>query len=166
MKAVRTGAAMALIAVAAAGAARAQPEPGYTVVPPSERLTFAGVFADAAIEVQVVMTLLVLASLAAVAIWAMGLPRVGKGDAKGVATALGQLKMVRSAALPLGALAASYVLMSGFIGISNVRPTPSLTILAPGFAEAAAAVTLGLLATTVAVIGERHLEARLRRAAA
>jgi hypothetical protein len=36
--------------------------------------------------------------------------------------------------------------------------------MAPGWAEAALAVMLGLLATTVAVVCERHLEGRIRRA--
>ena len=165
MKAVRSAAAGVILALAAA-TAQAQPATGYTVVPPSERLTFAGIFADAAPEVQAVMAILVLATLASVALWAIGLPRVGKGDAKGVATALGRLKIIRSAAVPLGFLSASYTLTMGFVGVSNVRPTPSLTVMAPGFAEASAAVVLGLLAAVVAVIGERHLEARLRRAAA
>jgi hypothetical protein len=41
-----------------------------------------------------------------------------------------------------------------------------VAVLAPGWAEAAMAVMLGLLATTVAVLCERHLEGRIRRAAA
>ena len=39
-------------------------------------------------------------------------------------------------------------------------------VLAPGLAEAALAVMLGLMASCVAVICERDLEARIRRAAA
>jgi biopolymer transport protein ExbB/TolQ len=38
--------------------------------------------------------------------------------------------------------------------------------MAPGWAEAALAVMLGLLATFVAVVCERHLEGKIRRAAA
>ena len=45
-----------------------------------------------------------------------------------VAGALGRLKIVRSAGIPLGALAASYILFSGFLGIANVRPAPSITL--------------------------------------
>ena len=47
-----------------------------------------------------------------------------------------------------------------------MRPAPSISVMAPGWAEAALAVMLGLLATTIAVTCERHLEARIRRAAA
>ena len=52
-----------------------------------------------------------------------------------------------------------------FIGIANVRPSPSLGVLAPGFAEAFLALALGFGATAVAAVCERHLEARIRRAA-
>jgi hypothetical protein len=144
----------------------AQPDPGYTVVPPGERLTFAGVIADAAPEVQVLMALMFAGAIGALAVWASSLGKVGKGDAKAVAGALGRLKIVRSGATPLGFLTAAYVLFSGFLGIANVRPTPTLTIMAPGFAEAMLAIMLGLLASVVAVICERHLEGRVRRAAA
>ncbi|HEX7946729.1 MAG TPA: hypothetical protein VF495_18820 [Phenylobacterium sp.] len=150
----------------AAGAAAAQPGTGYTVVPAAERLTVGRVFGDAAPEVQLVFAILLISVVAVLAIWAISLPKVGKGDAAGLAGALGRLRIVRSAATPLGFLAASYTLFSGFMGIANVRPAPTMTVMAPGWAEAALAVMLGLLATTVAVVCERHLEARIRRAAA
>ena len=157
----------AFMAAACAGAARAQgPEPGFTLVPAAERLTVGGVFADAAPAVQVAFALLLVSAVAAIVIWAVSLPKVGKGDAKGLAGALGRLRIVRSAATPLGFLAASYTLFGGFLGLANVRPAPSISVIAPGLAEAALAVMLGLLATTVAVACERHLEARIRRAAA
>lgn len=144
----------------------AVPAPVYTVVPPAERLTVLGVFADASREMQIVMAILLVATVVSLAVWALSLGKVGKADAKGVAGALGRLRIVRSAGVPLGCLAASYVMFSSFLGISNVRPAPSLTVVAPGLAEAALAIMLGLLATTVAVVCERHLEGRVRRAAA
>ena len=151
--------------LAPAGAALAQPAP-YTLVPPAERLTFGGVFADADIVVQTLMLLMILGTIAAIAIWGMSLPKVGKGDAKAAAGALGWLKIIRSAGAPLGVLTASYTLLAGFIGLANVRPAPTISVLAPGWAEATLAVVLGMLATTVGVICERSLEARVRRAAA
>lgn len=151
--------------VLAAGAARAE-EVAYRLVPASERLTFGDVFADASLEMKTVFAILILSAVGAVAIWAMSLGKVGRGDAAGLATALGRLKIVRAGGTPLGALAAAYVLLWGFIGIANVRPAPAITVMAPGWAEAALAVMLGLLATTVGVLCERHLEARIRRAAA
>ena len=159
--------AMALAGTAAGQAVVASgPAQGMTVVPPDQRLTVGGVFADAAPEVQLVFAILLVSVVAALATWAMSLRKVGQGDAKGLAAALGRLRIVRSAATPLGVLAATYTLFSGFLGIANVRPAPTITIMAPGWAEAALAVMLGLLATTVAVACERHLEARVRRAAA
>lgn len=157
---------LAIAAWAMAGAASAQADPGMTVVPPSERLTFGGVFADASVEVQVAMALMIAGAVAAPAIWALNLSKVGSANTKALAGGLGWLKIIRSSGVFLGVLTASFILLSGFIGISNVRPTPSLTVLAPGFAEATLAIMLGLLASTVAVICERHLEARIRRAAA
>lgn len=157
-----TGVARAQEAARCAGCA----EDGLTVVPPAERLHVGRVFADAAPEMKVVFAILLAATAASLAIWALNLAKVGKGDAKALAGALGRLRIVRSGGAPLGALGASYVLFAGFIGLANVRPTPSIAILAPGWAEAALAVMLGLLATTVGVLCERHLEARIRRAAA
>jgi hypothetical protein len=159
--------AMALWSGAAAAEVVASgPAEDYTVVPVSERLTIGAVFADASIEMQLAFVILLVSTIASLAIWALSLPKVGAADAKGLAGALGRLRIVRSGATPLGVLAASYVLFNGFLGIANVRPTPTLTVLAPGFSEAAMAVMLGLLATFVAVVCERHLEGRIRRAAA
>jgi biopolymer transport protein ExbB/TolQ len=160
---------LGLLAAAFAGAVEAEtvtvgPAKGYALA--AERLTFGGVIADAAPEVKVVMALLALSVLASIATWALSLGKVGQADAKGLAGALGRLRIVRSGGAPLGALAASYTLLMGFIGMANVRPTPTVAVLAPGWAEAAMAVMLGLLATTVAVLCERHLEGRIRRAAA
>lgn len=129
-------------------------------------LTLGDVLLNAAVPVQVVMIGLIVAAVVSLGLWGAGLTKVGKGDAKGLAGALGRLRIVRSAGAPLGALAASFTLMSGFVGLANVSPQPSLAVLAPGWAEAALAVMLGLLATSVAVICERHLESRIRRAAA
>lgn len=149
----------------AAGAARAQ-DVAYTLAEPAERLSFGDVFADASIIVQAVFAALIVSAVAAIAIWALSLRKVGTADAKGLAAALGRLKIVRAAGTPLGALTAAYVLLSGFIGIANVRPTPTMAVMAPGWAEAALAVMLGLLASTVGVLCERHLEAQIRQAAA
>jgi hypothetical protein len=170
MKTLALAGALALMGAAAQAQAPAKcagcSEEGLTTVPPAQRLTVGDVFANAAPEVQAVFAILLVATLAALAVWAMSLGKVGEGDARGLAGALGRLKIVRSAGIPLGALAASYILFAGFLGIANVRPAPSITVMAPGWAEAAMAVMLGLLATTVGVLCERHLEARIRRAAA
>lgn len=158
---------LALAALAGApGLSFAQGEAAFAVVPPSQRLTLPRVFADASVEVQLMLVLLIAAAVASLTVWAMSLGKVGGGDPKAVATALGRLRIVRSGATPLGLLTGCYVLFAGFLGIANVRPAPTLTVLAPGFAEATLAVMLGLLASALAVICERHLEARIRRATA
>lgn len=153
-----------VVPIGLAGPAAGQPDPGYAVVPMEQRLTVLGVIGDAAVEVQAMLALLIAGAVGSLAVWAVSLGKVS--DARRAVAALGRLRIVRSGAAPLGFATASYVLLSGFIGISNVRPTPSLTVMAPGFAEATLAVMLGLLASAVAVICERHLEARIRRAAA
>lgn len=166
MRTIGTG-LLGLAALASApGLSFAQGSAAYSVVPVAARLTLPRVFADASLEVQLMLALLIGGAVASLAVWAMSLGKVGGGDPKAVATALGRLKIVRSGATPLGLLTGCYVLFAGFLGISNVRPTPSLTVLAPGFAEATLAVILGLLASALAVICERHLEARIRRATA
>jgi hypothetical protein len=140
--------------------------PVFTVVPLADRLTVVGVFADAAPEMKLLMVLMAAGAIAAVVVWALSLGKVGKADAKGLAGALGRLRIVRSGGAPMGFLGAAYVMFSSFMAMSNIRPAPGLTVVAPGLAEAALAIVLGLLATTVAVICERHLEGRIRRAAA
>lgn len=141
----------------AAGTADAQPAAGH--------LTLMAVIADAAPPVQLVVAALVLAIATVVVLWAGSLPKVGAGNAKALAATLGRLRMLRSAGAPVGALAGSYSLLMLFIGIANVRPAPTLEQLAPGFAEAVLALMVGLCATSVAAILERHLETRIRCAA-
>ena len=149
-----------------AGAVMLAAGPAWAQAPREPPLSLQGVLLNAAVPVQVVMLALIVGAVVSLGLWGAGLAKVGKGDARGLAGSLGRLRIVRSAGAPLGALAASFTLMSGFIGLANVSPQPSLAVLAPGWAEAALAVMLGLLATSVAVICERHLESAIRRAAA
>lgn len=127
------------------------------VVPVAERLTLGGVFGDATLVVQLVMAGLMAATLIGLALYAMAL------TGRGVARAVGFLRALRTAGPLLGLTAASLTLLSSFIAVSNVRPAPSLTVMAPGIAEALLAVMLGLIAASVAVICGRHLEERVRR---
>jgi hypothetical protein len=125
-----TASALAASDALAQGAAvvHSGPSPGYSVVPPAERLNLGRVVGDAAVEVQLAMAALAIAALAAAAVWAMNLPKVGRADAPALAGALGRLRIVRSSGLMLGLLAASYILFHGFLGIANVRPAPTITI--------------------------------------
>jgi biopolymer transport protein ExbB/TolQ len=61
----------------------------------------------------------------------------------------------------IGAFGAAYGMVDVCIGIANKRPSATLIMLAPGFAEATLCITLGLLAAAIAVVGHRHLEGRL-----
>jgi hypothetical protein len=125
----------------------------------AERLTFIGIVAHAKPVVMLVLAGLAVSTVVASLVWIGEL--AGRTAGRGGRTFLHTL----TAAGPLiGLFGAAYGLMDMFIGISNVRPTPALGILAPGFAEALLSVTLGLLAGAIAMIGHRHLTARLQAA--
>lgn len=153
------------VSLIAATPVAAQPSE-YTVVPVDQRLQFGDVFADASILNQAIMGGLTIAALTALIVWSVGLRNLSGADAKRLAKDLGALKAIRSAAPLIGLFGASYTLLSAFIGVANVRPSPSFTVLAPGYAEATLQVMLGLLAASIAALLERHLESRLRAAAA
>lgn len=153
---------MTAAALIAPVAAMAQPSPGYTVVPPGDRLTFGGVFGDAAIEMKLLMLVLLAGVVVGLVRWGMGLGRLKAADAGGVAAQVGFLRMLGGGGALLGLAGSAYVLLAGFMGVANVRPTPTFTIMAPGYAEAALAALLGLLASAVGVMCAKHLEGRLR----
>jgi biopolymer transport protein ExbB/TolQ len=134
---------------------QAPADPALMLVSADHRLTGLAVFTHAKPVVMLVMALLLLATLAGVALWAAALRRA---DAAGPAMA--RLAGISAAAPLLGFFAAAYGLMDSCIGIANVRPVPSLSILAPGLAEAFLAIALGLLASAVATMGRHHLNAR------
>lgn len=136
-------------------------DPPLAVVPTAARLTGMDIFANAHPIVQVVFAGLLISTVAAVAIWGVQLSRLGKRRSDGLAGAVAFLSALSAAGPMIGFFGAAYDLLDMFIGIANVRPTPSLSILAPGLAEAALCVCLGLLAAAVAAIAHRHLKARL-----
>ncbi|MBS0490469.1 MotA/TolQ/ExbB proton channel family protein [Phenylobacterium sp.] len=144
-----------------------QPDPmSPVIVPEFERLNFAQVFLDASRLNQGVMLILMLMAAAAVVLWALGIGRSLSAQPSRSVAGLRYLKGMWVGALLLGLSGASYTLLASFIGLANVRPTPSLAIMAPGFAEIMAQITLGLAAATLAVICHQDLDARLRRLAA
>jgi len=126
-------------------------------VPTPPALTIIDVFTHAKPIVMLVFTGLILATAYAAFLYASGLA-TRRGERPRSLTFLSAL----AAGGPLlGLFGAAYGLMDMCIGIANVRPAPSVTVLAPGYAEAGLSVTLGLLAGAIAVIGHRHLRARL-----
>jgi hypothetical protein len=130
-------------------------------IPLAGRLTLGGVFAHASMPMKVVVWGLTAAVLAAVATWLLQVV-IRQGRSNGATGAIAYLSAQAAAAPMFGLFGMAYALMNGFIGIANVRPTPSLTVLAPGLAEASLSLGLGLLAAAIAVVGERHLQAKLR----
>jgi hypothetical protein len=159
-KHLRLGLAASLIAFASPAFAAVGDLP-LTVVPADQRLTLLRVLADAKPVVQVVLAGLVLALAAALLLWLLQLVRIGRRRSDGAAGVMAFLSALGAAGPLIGLFGAAYGLLDMFIGVANVRPTPSLSILAPGLAEAALCVCLGLLAAAVAVIAQRHLKARL-----
>ncbi|WP_372783708.1 MotA/TolQ/ExbB proton channel family protein [Phenylobacterium sp.] len=132
-----------------------------STLPQADRLTLGGVFSHAAPTMKVVLWGLVAAIAAAIVVWILQAARVRQGRSDGVAGGVAYLSAQAAAAPLVGLFGLSYAFLSGFIGISNVRPTPNLTVLAPGLAEAMLSLGLGLLAGAIAVIGHRHLQFRL-----
>jgi biopolymer transport protein ExbB/TolQ len=143
-------AALALVPLALAGAAAAQTPDAPVRV---GSLTPAQVFVDAAPFVKAIMLGLVVAGIAALVITALRLSR-GRGGSSAYVSGTAQ------AAPLLGLLGAVYGLLNGALGISNVRPVPSLTVVAPGLAEALLTFGLGLLVGVVAVVCRWTLEGR------
>jgi len=125
----------------------------------AQPLTLATVFFDAAETMKALMLGLVLAALAGAILTAAKLAsgrRLSGGSA--------YLSGLRWGGPLIGLLGASFVLLSMFIGIANAPVSPPLRVLAPGFAEAALLVMLGILAGAVGVIGNWAVEARIDRA--
>lgn len=62
-----------------------------------------------------------------------------------------------------GVLGGAYAAINMSLGIANVPYTPTLKVLAPGFAEIAALVGLGFLVGVLAVVLNWAIEARIDR---
>ena len=125
----------------------------FHVLPVEQRLNLLSVLSHAKPVVLVFMFLMVLMLVAAVAVWisqlAQGRRSAGIGE--------NVLSSVLVAAPLFGLTAAAYDLLDMSIGIANVRPSPDLVVLAPGFAEASLCILLGLLAASLAAAFRAHL---------
>jgi hypothetical protein len=162
---VKGMAGLAGLAAMAAAPAMAQPvappDPQWAVVPVEQRLTIVDVFGDADIVIKMIMVGLAISAVIAIAVWIVQVTRLGKRRSAGFEGAMAYLTALSAAGPMIGFFGAFYTLLSSFIGVSNMRPAPSLSILAPGYAEALLVAMLGLLAASIAVIGRQHLKARL-----
>jgi biopolymer transport protein ExbB/TolQ len=134
-------------------------DPTLMLVAADHRLSGLGVFTHAKPLVMLVMALLLAAIVVAAAVWVRALAAGPRAEASRSATAT--LSGIAAAAPLLGLFAAAYGLMDSCIGLANVRPVPSLSVLAPGLAEAFMAIALGMLAAAVATLGRHHLKARM-----
>ena len=154
----RGGLAATALALAAPAFAQSgiAPDAPLAAVPLAQRLTLIGIFSNAKPLVELIFAGLGVAIAYAAFVYIRDLIGRCRQSAGG--------QVFLSALAPSGPLiglfGASYSLLDSFIGMANVRPAPSLSILAPGFAEATLSVCLGLLAGAVALIGHRHLSGR------
>lgn len=141
------------------GFARAE-EPPHTaaamlqVVPPEQRLTLTGVVMHARLEIRIVLIGLLVATVAAIVVWAVQQLRDGPSSrARGLAF----LSTLVVTAPLLGLTIAAYDLLKICLGLANFRPTPDLVMIAPALAEGAMAGFLGLLTASVAAALRGHL---------
>ncbi|MEO8112812.1 MAG: MotA/TolQ/ExbB proton channel family protein [Phenylobacterium sp.] len=141
----------------------APPDAPFTHVAAADRLTLGAIFSHAGPINQVVLWGLLAAALGAAAAWAVQTARVHQGRSAGLPGAMAYLSGLSAAGPLIGFFGALYSLLDSAIGVANVRPVPSLSILAPGIAEGALCAALGLLAAAIAVIGHRHLKLQLYR---
>ncbi len=121
-------------------------------------LTPVTIFLDAAVPVQVIVVALVAAAIAAVAVTVKKLasgPYLTGGSA--------YLSALRLGAPLLGLLGAAFNGLMMFIGLARFGDQP-ITVLAPGLAEAAFLIVIGLMVGVVAVICHGVVEARIDRA--
>lgn len=150
-----------LASALAVGAAHAQEAAvKYTRVPADQLLTPVRAFGDATPMIRLVMAGLLIAAIAAIAIWAHQLVRLKRAQLARTA----YLRGLAAAGPLLGLFGAVYGELNSFLGVSNLRPTPTLTIMAPGIVEALLCLGIGLFAAWIAVICRWHLEGRISRA--
>jgi hypothetical protein len=131
-------------------------------IPVDQRLNLIQVLMHAKPVVQVFLFILVVLLIAAVVVWISQLAQSRRDATRSD----GLLSAVLVAAPLFGLTAAAYGLLDMSIGIANVRPSPDLTVLAPGFAEASLCILLGLLAASLAAAFRAHLRLASGRPAA
>ena len=137
---------LALVVLAAPGIA------GATGLEPTD------IFANAAPLQKLIMLGLLGATVACVIV---GVRKLASGP--GLAGGSAFISGLRLGGPIAGVLGGAYAALQMSLGIANVPYTPTLKVLAPGFAEAAAIVALGFLAGAIAVGLNWSIEARIDR---
>ena len=159
---VASGLAASALLIAMPAFARSNAsDPAFSKIPPGDRLNLLGVFSEAAPVMQLAFAGLILAAVAALAVWLIQLVRLARRRSDSVAGAIAYLSGQAAAAPLFGLLGMSYGLLSICVGIANKRPGPTLLALAPGLAEALMSLGLGVLAAAIATVAHHHLRARL-----
>lgn len=130
--------------------------PGVAAAGP--RLNPTTVFFDAALLMKLVMVALILAALAAIVV-TLGKAAQGRRLSGGSAF----VSALRLGGPLLGLMGAAYTVLMMFIGMANAGSEVPMTVLAPGFAEAALLFLLGLFAGAVGVTCHWVIEARIDR---
>ncbi|WP_309646704.1 hypothetical protein [Phenylobacterium sp.] len=125
----------------------------------AQPLTIGGVFADAHIIIQSMMAILILCIVAAVVV---SVRKVTSGPHLSGGSAF--LSGLRLGGPLVGCLGAAYTALMIFMGVSNVATPLPLKVIAPGLAEIALLLSLGLMAGVVAVVANWAVESRIDRA--
>ena len=119
--------------------------------------SFTDVAANAAPLQQLIMLGIVVATLAAII---LSVFKLRPGRLSGGSTFVSSLRFAGPVA---GLLGAAYAGWKMCIGIASTPYTPSLKVLAPGFAEIATLIALGALSGIIAIVLTWAIEARIDR---
>jgi hypothetical protein len=119
--------------------------------------SFTDVAASAAPVQQLLMLGMVVATLAAIVVSVF---KLLPGRLSGGSTFVSSLRFAGPVA---GLLGAAYAGWKMCIGIATVPVTPTLKVLAPGFAEIATLIALGAVSGIVAIVLTWAIEARIDR---
>jgi hypothetical protein len=155
------GGLAALAATHASAQPFAPPDPVLTPVPPEQRLDLLRVFMDADPIMKILLAGLLVAALVALVVWIVQAVRLGRGGGRGLVGGLAYLSGLAAAGPLIGFFGSAYTLLGSALALANLRPAPTIGVVAPGLAEALLSAALGLLAAAVATIGYRSLKARV-----
>ncbi len=145
------------ICLAFAAALFAAPTLAHATVADALPFGFIEVASHAAPAQQILMLCLVLATAAAIVVAVL---KLLPGRLSGGSTFVSSLRLAGPTA---GVLGAAYAALKMSIGIASTNYTPTLKVLAPGFAEIATVFALGLISGIIAIILTWAIEARIDR---
>lgn len=133
------------------------PDTLVTYLPPDQRLSLGGILSHAKPLILLIVAALVVTIAYAAFVYIRGVIARRDDHIGGLVF----LSALAAGGPMIGFFGAAYDLLDICIGIANKRPSATLIMLAPGFAEAGLCACLGLLAGAIAVIGHRHLTGKI-----